>query len=518
MNIYEKTLIDSLKRLINLYNLDQFSSTYGFGDREYWGWKTKDFNNATLQGGVHALAIAARQEIFPLKTACSITDAAIKAIDKIRDPNGSVVEAYPRENSFCVTALVAFDMLSAIRILGEDLSEERKSEYFRIIEPLIDFVCKHDEEHAIISNHLATGAAAIALWNDLTGAKLSRTDEFLEVIYAQQSLEGWYREYEGADPGYQTLCTYYLSTVYEITKDPVLLESLRRSAKFLVHFIHPDGTIGGLYGSRNTEVFYPGGIVALAGEIEEFAVIARYLVPREPSQHITPGTIDIGNFIPLLNSYAVAAKEYARNSHAIQNVCIKPFYTQKGEAKFPDAGIYLYANENYFAIINYKKGGTLKVYDLIEERLVTEDGGIFGERKDGMRFTTQQYSETATFEEKEVSSSFYRINEAYPSAFQFVVLRILALSVFRSVFLGNLFKKLIVRKLMTGKKRLDGNCRRIFGFYDKKIVVKETMEAPAGTLRYGHYGKVRAIHMASSGYVLSNQLRPYDGKIEVEFL
>ena len=71
-------------------------------------------------------------------------------------------------------------------------------------------------------------------------------------------------EYEGPDPGYQTLCTHYLSSILEIEKSEKLLVSLKKSGEFLSHFIHPDGSIGGLYGSRNTEVYYPGGISKLA--------------------------------------------------------------------------------------------------------------------------------------------------------------------------------------------------------------------------------------------------------------
>lgn len=59
------------------------------------------------------------------------------------------------------------------------------------------FITKHDEKHAIISNHLATGVAAIALWNKITGETNSRYKELLGLIYDNQSEEGWYKEYEG---------------------------------------------------------------------------------------------------------------------------------------------------------------------------------------------------------------------------------------------------------------------------------------------------------------------------------
>ncbi|MCK4822474.1 hypothetical protein KA005_42310, partial [bacterium] len=278
MNPYKKVLQNNLPKLFNLYNLDPCSSTYGYGDRLYWGWKVSDFANATLQGGVHALAIAIKMGLIEnIEFALEVIDSAIMAIARIRSKNGSLVEAYPNEHSFCVTALVAFDVLSAIRYLGTRITEEQKKEYLSIIRPLIHFITYNSEEHAVISNHLTTGVAAIELWNTLTGEASERGKEFLAIIYKHQSREGWYREYDGADPGYQTLCTYYLSCAYEITQDQELLESLIKSGSFLKYFVHPDSTIGGLYGSRNTEVYFPAGIIALSPASDDFALIATLL-------------------------------------------------------------------------------------------------------------------------------------------------------------------------------------------------------------------------------------------------
>ncbi len=313
--MYKQVLKDNYSKLINLYNLDSFSDTYGYGDREFWGWKIKDFSNGTMQGGVHSLAIGLELGIFKDKEyVLSIIDSAINAIPKIMDKNGSFVEAYPKESSFCVTSLVAFDLLSAIKVLGTIVSDKTITNYLNIIKPLINYICKNDEQHAIISNHLATGVAAIALWTDLTNENLTkRYFELINIILENQSNEGWYKEYDGADPGYQTLCTYYLFEAYNSNKDEVILKSLLKSLDFLEYFIHPDGAIGGLYGSRNTEVYYPAGIVGLSKYSEKAANIANKMLNGiKYNKNLLPQNIDIGNYIPLLNSYAVAAK-YAKN-------------------------------------------------------------------------------------------------------------------------------------------------------------------------------------------------------------
>ncbi len=496
MKVYADILKANIEKLLSLYNTDPLSPTYGYGDRLYWGWKISDFANGTFQGGVHALSVAYKLGLIESKEFLfKLIDSAILAIEKIRDRHGSMVEAYPRENSFCVTALVAFDTLSAIKHLDGNLNEEKRKKYFSVISPLIDFITKHDEEHAVISNHLATAVAAITLWNRLTGASNPRGKQLLEVIYRHQSKEGWYREYDGADPGYQTLSTYYLASAFEDTGDAQLKESLLRSGEFLQYFIHPDGTIGGLYGSRNTEVYYPGGIVAFAPHYDVFKNIALQSAQAiKERSHILPDSIDANNYVPLINSYAYAAVQpYVSTSLTL------PFQ-QAFEKDFKDAGLFIKSTASYYCIINYKKGGTLKVFNKKTGKLDLEDGGIFGKLSNGKTFSTQMADDSNTFEQRKISDSFFEINKSQPTAFTTLVLRLFALTIFRSVALGNLFKKQIVGMLMTGKKKIDGSAIRQFEFSEDKILVKEKITKPSGCTEIGHCGFAKSIHMASSGY------------------
>ncbi len=511
MNIYKQILSENLSRLLNLYNLDKFSTTYGIGDREYWGWKTKDFANATMQGGVHSLAIAIKLELFTAeekRKVLDVIDSVINATSNITYSNGSMEEAYPAENSFCVTALVAFDILSALNYLQDEIIIDK---YFDIIRPLINFITVNNEEHAVISNHLATAVAAIALWNKLTESDNCHANELLAIIYKQQSSEGWYREYDGADPAYQTLCTYYLYCAYEITQDKKLLKSLEKSARFLKHFIHPDGSIGGLYGSRNTEVFYPAGIISLAEKIDDFALMAKYLEPKE--QHILPQEIDIGNFIPLLNSYAVAAINFEQSKAAIKKCKLKAFWQCEDEKDFQGAGLFLHSNKHYFAVINYKKGGTIKIFDK-NSKQVFEDGGLFGVLNNNKKFSTQAFENNINFDDFIIKTDFYLSGEDYPTPLKFIILRALSLTIFKSVFLGNLFKKIIVKKLMTGKNKIDGHVIRKFTFEEDRLLIEEKIQQPKNTKWIKHLGKSKAIHMASSGYFNKQSFRQKNALIE----
>jgi hypothetical protein len=506
MNIYTHVLKENQLKLLNLYNLDSVSSTRGYGDRKFWAWKTIDFPNATFQGGVHALAISIKLNIaidnaFYLK----LIDSIIKATKELTYANGSVEEAYPRENSFCVTALVAFDILSAIDILNSEFSESQISTYLDIVRPLINYISKYNEEHAVISNHVATAVAAISIWNKVSGEDNPRWKELLGIIYENQSKEGWFKEYEGPDPGYQTLCTYYLSAAYIVTEDQELLLSLQKSLYFLKHFIHPDGSIGGLYGSRNTEVYYPGGIVCLSDHLVDANLVRREMAKGiEAGTNLLPQYIDSDNYIPLLNSYAYAA--LTEESLSKNNTTAIPFYRKEHKILFEEAGLELFSNDKYFSILNYKKGGCLKVFNLQNNTCEAEIGGVYG-KTSKYDFTSQKFNNATEYNNGSFVSLLYKFEEAYPTFIQTIIIRAMALTIFRSVFFGELFKKTLVKLLMTGKKPIKGSIEQKILYHEDYIELRQFLNLPKNAFGVENMLRFKSIHMASSGYNLPQHFR-----------
>ena len=150
-----------------------------------------------------------------------------------------------------------------------------------------------------LSQIMATSAAALFLWEELTGKFKNSYKNVLEIIYNNQSQEGWYKEYEGPDHGYQTLCVNFLSTIYIKTKDEYLKLSLQKSFKYLYNFIHPDGTIGGLYGSRNTRLFILGGYQCLEIFLTISFCFESFGEGFKNGFSLLPQDIDSDNYIPL---------------------------------------------------------------------------------------------------------------------------------------------------------------------------------------------------------------------------
>ena len=347
-NPYLNQIDRVLPRILALYDKNPVSPTIGLGDRYYWSWKLIDFGNATFQGAANGLARLLNANLLPEKMDKKLIIKRIltmvNAVATIRDSNGSVGEAFPHESSFCVTALVAYDLLTTVQTLANELSDTERERILAEISPLIRFLHRNDEEHALISNHLATAAIALYKYHALTGENsCARGRLFLDRIINNQSSEGWYMEYEGADPGYQSLCTYYLADLHQLRPDLELHDSLSRSVRFLWHFAHPDGSFGGVYGSRNTRLYFPGGLELLRNEIPEAAVLADHMRSSISSYAtVTLETMDEPNLVPMFNTYCLAAVSYKPSP--IKEKLLPCNDSNQKLLKFHEAGIIIYGD------------------------------------------------------------------------------------------------------------------------------------------------------------------------------
>ena len=134
-------------------------------------WGLVDFGNGTFQGP-HGLARLWKLRLWPYATGKDAyqqrIDSHFMGASRLTRRDGSLEEAFPREGSFCVTALVAFDLLVALDQLSDEIDRERKKSWLEVVSPLIDFVVRIDETHCLISNHLSTAVAALIRWDEMT--------------------------------------------------------------------------------------------------------------------------------------------------------------------------------------------------------------------------------------------------------------------------------------------------------------------------------------------------------------
>ncbi|MHB1220382.1 MAG: prenyltransferase/squalene oxidase repeat-containing protein [Gammaproteobacteria bacterium] len=507
-NPYLHQINKVLPRLLALYDRNTVSATLGYGDRYYWAWKLIDFNNATFQGAAHGLARLLNSNLLnPEFDRKSIQKRILQmalSIKNIRDANGSVCEAFPHESSFCVTALLAYDLLSAVELLRNTMEHHELDAIIKAVHPLIQFISKHDEHHGIISNHLATATVALYKYHALTGENTcARGKYFLDKILTNQSDEGWYREYEGADPGYQSLCTYYLADLHRLRPDLGLLESLTKSIRFLSHFAHPDGSFGGVYGSRNTRFYYPAGIELLRHDIKEAASLADFM-QKSISMHttVTLETMDEPNLIPMFNAYCIAAASYRENEVSSEPL---PCHRENlGLVHFPKAGMIICGDKSNYTIIATHKGGVCYSFPKDNKDMTKIDTGIVYQDAKGKLYSNQTYqSDNNVIVNQgtiEITTQLSQVNQPLPSPTKFVVLRVLLLTIMRNQAMLSRFKKMLVWLLMNRKKKSTvGHVRRIH--IGKEVTITdETHHKPNHWLKLNPDMPFTVIHMASQGY------------------
>ncbi|MDC3203580.1 hypothetical protein OA957_00305 [Prochlorococcus sp. AH-716-B04] len=511
-NPYLEEIKINLPRILSLFDSDISSETYGLGDRYHWAWGLIDFGNATFQGVVNGMAYLWDGNLWPYKSKKEVflnrIYAIVCATDTLIRKDGSLEEAFPNEGSYCVTALVAFDLLCSYELLGKYFEPIQKRNWLKIVSKLIYYLKNYDEEHAFISNHLATAIAALTRWNLYTNdhnAKL-KAHTLLNKIFKNQSSEGWYLEYDGFDAGYQSICTYYLSDVYKITQNKILKNSLNKSIKFIVNFAHPDGSFGGIYGSRNTRFYSPAGfkfLSSFSSKAEQLAIFMENSISKK--KVITLSSIDEPNLIPMFNSYcwsaAIFRKYNSRKIRSLEYNSKSKLLDNKKSFYFKKSGILVDKGSNHLTIISTHKGGV--IYHFIDKKLKDLNTGILVKNQKGKFGSTQGYSQNnkVTFKDNkiEIKSKITTVTKKRASPYSFIILRVLSVTLFKFRIIREFVKKILVKLLITRKDDWGiENIREIT--LGEKIVVKDSFYSQSKYTIIKNPKDFIHIHMASKGY------------------
>jgi hypothetical protein len=343
-----------------------------------------------------------------------------------------------------------------------------------------------------------------------------RAERILQVILGSQSEEGWFPEYDGADPGYQTLCLYYLTQIYQINPTDALKDALDKAIKFIAHFLHPDGSFGGEYGSRRTAIFYPGGLASLKKEFPIAGSIIQAMCRSIcAGDTISLNDIDLGNLAPLLSNYVCLLQAKVLDEQ--EQVPPLPWEQPSARQDFSEAGLYIRGTQNYYAILGVSNGGVLKVFDKAEQRLLWDDCGYVGKLGNGTLVTTQMTipDRPCTVRDNDIVlfSKFYRVLHTLPTPFRFFLLRLINLTLMRNVKLGELVKRKLVRILISGKREYDLELQRKVDFEPIRVIVEDKISMSSRLkVRWLEFGrKFVGIHMASarySKYRSTNQVLP----------
>ena len=430
--VYLQAVLAALPRLLSAMDRKPFSRTFGCCDRRYWQLRSIDFPGASHQCMVLTLALLYARPYSPFYRNAKLrlwASAGLSFLASIQERNGSFSHFYPGLNSVAVVAFPSYAASEAFLLLEDELDPALKDDLQAMFQKAGSWLinCRDSE----VANQEAGAALALHNISLITGDQrfLIAAQKKVAQIIEAQSPEGWYYEYKGGDIGYSTVGIGYLAKYYLKHQDSVLLESLGKAVEFVSYFVHPNGTMGGEYASRNNEFVIPDGFEILAHSFPQARAVACSI-----RASLARGTLVTLNafdsvYCSLNSSAFVQAYEYGNWDKAGHEVPPLPT-SEPSQRFFPDSGLCVITTSNYYLVVGGKKGGVLRVYPLSGQDMFA-DAGFVGRTRSGRLLSSQWQDPERRVEflpEEHlirIEGPFYRVNESYMTSSRLIGLRTL---------------------------------------------------------------------------------------------
>jgi hypothetical protein len=359
-------------RLLAMVDRNPLSPTYGCFDRQYWHYRTADFPCGMSQQFGLPLALAYSEDLPGDRWHGSprLRELALAAVDFARRSahrDGSCDDYYPFERALGATCFALYACAETCRVLGCT-----QPELLAHLVRRAGFV-RDCRESGRLANHQALAALAMFTVGRLAGVP-SLEDAArarAELALSWQDPEGWFAEYEGCDPGYQTLSISFLARLREASGWAFLDEPLDRAVALARDFLHPDGSYGGEYGSRNTFNYMPDGFERLG---------PRLPAAREVADGWLWGAVhgaDATNDDDRIFVHAASGQlEAARVVRSLGDRPLPEVPPEMGAGfkHYERAGLLVVHRGDWHLVVGLRKGGVFKAWH--GRRLVATDTGL----------------------------------------------------------------------------------------------------------------------------------------------
>lgn len=510
---YARRFLAELPRVLTLLDRHRFSRTYGCLDRNFWHYRTQDFPSGMYPEYALALAHAYATDLpgspwrgEPALRAWAL--AACRYAAQSAHADGSCDDYYPNERALGATAFAASAAAAALRLLDarpDDLVAFARKRALWLLS-------RH--ESGTLSNHHAlvalagARAAAIGAGDDLLPLVRTRLQECLSWQHA----EGWFPEYEGADPGYQTLTLAFLSALRDElpAPEPGLDAAIERGLAFAAHFLHPDGSYGGEYGSRNTCQVLPSAFERNAAR----CAAARYLADGwlRGAEHGVVGRPDDDRILchTLGDLPAAHLARVARDAGPRVEATWSPPH---GVTSFPAARLLVVRRGPLHLVVATSKGGAFRLLD--GPALVRAESGLVARDDAGRVYGTDRVDPASTVEvgptQVTVRGRFQRAKSHLPGPWKVMLFRAGTLTLGRVA--PNLVRRILQGALITGKRRVALAFERTIDWGGAAVKVTDRVVAERGAPRLTALAAAvdaTSIYVATSRIWQAAGLLPWD--------
>jgi hypothetical protein len=447
-----------IPKILTLLDRNAHSPTYGCCDRNYWHYKIIDFPSGMAQEFVWPLALAwqTNSEANPYYQSAVLRDwveAGILFAATSARADGSCDDYFPFERAAGAAAFSLLACLESYDLLG--LKNDGALQFFQ---KRADWLAHHRESGRLTNHHALTVLALERLGRMLNTSRWNDAkDRRLEQILSWQDQEGWFPEYEGFDPGYHTLTVSCLAQMDRLRGEDVpLREALTKAVRLAAEFVHPDGTYGGEYGSRNTYNFFPHGFEVVGRWLPEaLAVNDRFLTGLEAG--LGPCYADDHIIGHHAWNYLLAWRDYVQ-------VRPTPSPCSPGRIVLRHAGIVVDRRDGADLYVALNKGGVFKFFR--DGKPVTSDTQFSvlaeqdGKLRNAVAHLTGDYETTVEKDRIVITGRLGWAKSKLMTPMRLLLLRLVMLTVGR--FFADLIRKLLQKMLITGKAEAPFEFRREF--------------------------------------------------------
>jgi hypothetical protein len=467
-DLFAREALAQIPKILTLLDRNPHSPTYGCFDRNFWQYKIIDFPSGMAQEFVWPLALAYHTALpnnpfYRRRVIKDWVEAGILYAAKSTHPDGSCDDYFPYERA---GGAAAFSLLACI----ESYKEFRFNN-----QQLLTFLSRrgtwlaHHNESGRLTNHQALIVLCLELLSKLLGTnKWDKVKALrLEKVLSWQSSEGWFQEYEGCDPGYHTLTISCLARIYQIRPDIRIKSALIKAVELAAHFVHPDGSYGGEYASRNTYNFFPHGFELVGRWMPEalsindrFLVgLANGLAPCYADDHI------IGHHTW---NYLLAWRDYVSDRPP-------PIPRQTGRIWLAEAQILIERREDTELYLALNKGGVFKLFR--GKKLIASDTQISLQVRDGKKIKNAVGHLVDKYESKIeddtilIQGGLGWAKQKQMTPINLIILRVVMLIFGR--FFPNLIRKLLQKMLITGKKKAPFQFARSLQWENHQWIVRD---------------------------------------------
>lgn len=505
-DIFAIEALGQIPKILTLLDRNPHSRTYGCFDRNFWHYKIIDFPSGMAQEFVWPLALAHEVNVpdnsyYQHPAIKEWVQAGIAFAARSAHADGSSDDYFPYERAAGASAFSLLACVESYRLLG--LVDY---EALRFFERRANWLANHYESGQLANHEALIILALERLGNLLQTSKWRRIQGTrLDRLLSWQTEEGWFREYEGCDPGYHTLTLSCLAELDRLKPDDRVKNAIAKGVELASHFIHPDGTYGGEYGCRNTYNFFPHGF-ELAGKWLPEALrindqflqgIKNGLGPCYADDHI------IGHHAW---NYLLAWQDFVSDRP-------QPLPRDVASLWLKDAQILIKRRPGVELYMGLNKGGVFKIFR--NNKLVISDTQISlqiskGKNlKNAVSHLIEPYQVKVEQDEITIEGQLGWAKQTQMSPLKLILLRVVMLTFGR--FFPNLIRKMLQKMLITGKQDAPFHFRRKLLWQDNQWLVTDEITASSwqGVISAGIGASQTSIYVVMSRTFQPGQLQPW---------